>query len=203
MANTNEIEKFIEEVSEIFGERFRVSPAAMNQWEIAFKYCPAWALSKALTKHMQESQKIPTLADIRILALQMCGGYFGSKPEPKFRANKDGVEQTYLKWSMVPIYLKQQGTNNSLVRWVRKEYAVNIMGKWQAQIEAVLDVFGEAEWMDVLRNELGLKKEDGYNGIHKFMKSKGEVKRYRELVSNYANIAKERIESEAGYATNA
>lgn len=202
MANSIEIEKFIEEISEIFGDRFRVSPALMNQWEIAFKDCPAWALSKALTKHMQESQKTPTLADIRILALQACGGHFGAPKKPSYRMPEKGPEATYLKWGMVPIFLEQKGTGRGLVKWIRKDYAVNIRGKWKEQIEAVLDVFGHDEWMDVLRNELGLKREDGYKGIDKFMSNKGLVKRYREIVTNYANMAKEKIEAEAGYATN-
>lgn len=80
---------------------------------------------------------------------------------------------------------------------------IKVNGRQEKKIELIMDVFGVKEWISALKNELGINESEGVQGISKIISSPEMNKRYKDLRDNMALMAKERVESDAGYATNA
>lgn len=82
-----------------------------------------------------------------------------------------------------------------IIYYLPKETCLEVRGKWKRKVDVIIDEFGEAEWTDRLRSELGIAEEMGIKGIHQFMKSAVSRAKYREIRDEVAEIAKERIEA--------
>ena len=92
------------------------------------------------------------------------------------------------------VKIMSEGESGTIARYVKKEMAIKVHKTWMLKIDAVLAYFGEEEWLDLLRSELGLQKEVGILGIHKLMASETTRARYRKLIDETAQLAKEALE---------
>lgn len=79
---------------------------------------------------------------------------------------------------------------------------IKVNGRQEKKIELIMNVFGVKEWISALKNELGINELEGVHGISKIISTPEMNKKYKDLRDNMALMAKERVESEARYATN-
>lgn len=181
MATELEIEDFLGKLKDVYGDRFNTRSATVYAWYKGLKSTTQEALEKALQTWIEESQRIPTLSDIRAAAKK----YLPAKPDfmtPDEIEMLQDIEQQHLRDGLIKI--KSGGSST----WIRKEYACRIKGNVKTQIDAILEYFGHEDWLNVLRNELGLSANDGLRGINQFMSSASMVKKYRELVNNHVKL---------------
>lgn len=86
MATESEVTEFLKRVEELYETRFILNDTVVTAWHTAFVHCTVSILDKALQKFIEGSPKMPTIADIKNIAMQMCGGSFYRKTDAEIAA---------------------------------------------------------------------------------------------------------------------
>jgi len=81
MPSELQMSDFLNKVENLYETKFILNEVVLDAWQTAFAYCDVTILERALQKWIETSPKTPTIADIKTIALQMCGGSFYRKEE--------------------------------------------------------------------------------------------------------------------------
>ncbi len=185
MATDFDIADTLERLKDLYGDRFNTKAGTIEAWLQGLKFAQPENLKKSVQYWVENSPKTPTLFDI-ILTVR--------KFQPLRRdSNQDERNQEYrdLEQANLRNGLRKIKTGDNAITWKRKEQLCIYKGQHTEKIEAILDYFGEKDWLTVLRTELNLKPENGLNDIHLILRSPETRKRYAHLVDMHLQMIPE------------
>lgn len=192
MATKKEITTILDKIKGIYGERFTLNLDIINAWTKSFESVAIRFLEDALQAHMENSSKVPFLADIRLEALKLSGGRF-TKPrsyEPD-TALIDGIAQANIISGMV--YVEDEFNGEIVSRVVKSSEAIQVRKKWRMKIDVILEAFPVYEWNQELLSELDIKSISDVS-YYELVKCKDWQKDYQKKRDHYAEMAKRILE---------
>lgn len=192
MATKKEITTILDKIKGIYGERFTLNLDIINAWTKSFESVAIRFLEDALQAHMENSSKVPFLADIRLEALKLSGGRF-TKPrsyEPD-TALIDGIVEANIRSGMV--YVEEEFNGKIVSRVVKSSEAIQVRKKWRMKIDVILEAFPVHEWNQELLSELDIKSISDVS-YYELIKCKDWQKDYQKKRDHYAEMAKRILE---------
>jgi hypothetical protein len=198
MATREELIEILKKINKIYGDRFTLNAEVVSVWLKAFSDISAVFIEKGLQKFIETDSRVPTLADIRNKTQEFCSARFTKKGYTVSKSRQESHEEALVRSGLIKVISYDEESKRYNSRWIKKEFCINVNGKWEEKIDLILRAFPPNEWNEEILRLLNISNPEGvsyYELVGKMASDPEVLSKYKELRDRYSTMAKESLEA--------